>query len=204
MDTPNNEDSANVAESDGQLPSESFRRLICQIENGSEEAIWRLVEDLSPHVYRVVKRRMSSSLTRRIGASDVVQATWASFLIRRRDLANFNTEDELRAYVVGIAMNKLRMSARAHLRTEARDCRREVPIEVNTDGLPVAKEPSPSEVVGFRENWNLFMEQQPEHYQEIVRLRVEGCKLGEIAQRLRINERTVRRVLNKLADTLVV
>ena len=204
MDTTNKDYSADIAENDGLSPSQSFQRLLCQIEGGSEEAIWRLVEDLSPHVYRVVKRRMSSSLSRRIGVSDVVQATWASFLIRERDLAKFKTEDELRAYIVGIAMNELRMSARAHLRTEARDCRREIPIEVDTEGLPVAMEPSPSEVIGFRENWKLFIEQQPEHYQQIVRLRIEGCTLAEIAQRLRINERTVRRVLNKLADSLTV
>lgn len=204
MDTVNRDKFADVAEGDALSHLQSFRKLVCQIEDGSEEAIWRLVEDLSPHVYRVVKRRMSGSLARRIGASDVVQATWASFLIRERNLAKFQTEDELRAYIVGIAMNKLRMSARAHLRTEARDCRREVSIEVNADRLPVATEPSPSEVIGFRENWKLFMEQQPEHYQQIARLRIEGCTLGEIAQRLRINERTVRRVLSKLADTLPV
>ena len=183
--------------------SPELHKLISDAETGSEEAVWNLVELLTPHIYRVVNRKMSPSLRQRIGASDIVQATWASFLIRDRDLRQFKSDDDLTAFVTGIALNKLRMQARAHFHTQARDVRREV--SSGADDLPIASDnqPTASDILIFRESWDGFMSSQPAHYRQIVQLRIDGHTYDAIAAQLRINERTVRRVLQKLAAEVV-
>ncbi len=49
-----------------------------------------------------------------------------------------------------------------------------------------------------RERWEAIMRDQPSHYQEIVRLRLRGETYQSIAEELQLNERTVRRVLERL------
>lgn len=182
--------------------SDDFRDLVSRAEGGSQGAIWELVESLSPHVHRLIGKRMGPALRQRVGVSDIIQATWASFLLGDQPLSAFEDEDALRAYVCSIAMNKLRMSIRANLGSQARDARRETSSAYALADVPASDEPTPSEVFVFRESWNSFMDSQPEHYRQIVALRLEGLTYPVIAERLRLNERTVRRVLQKLATTV--
>jgi RNA polymerase sigma factor (sigma-70 family) len=178
--------------------SDDFRDLVSRAESGSQGAIWELVEALSPHVHRLVSKKMGPTIRQRVGVSDIIQATWASLLLGDQPLSGFEDEDALRAYVCSIAMNKLRMAVRANLGAQARDARRETSSTHRITNLTAAVEPSPSEVFVFRESWDAFMDSQPEHYRQIVTLRLEGLTYPMIAERLRLNERTVRRVLQKL------
>ena len=49
-----------------------------------------------------------------------------------------------------------------------------------------------------RERWQRIMHNQPDHYQEIVKRRLRGETYQSIADELGLNERTVRRVLERL------
>lgn len=182
--------------------SDGFRDLVSRAEGGSQGAIGELVDGLSPHVHRLINKRMGTAIRQRVGVSDIMQATWASLLLGDRPLNSFANEDDLRAYVCSIAMNKLRMAVRANLGAQARDARREDGTQQRLANLPAMDEPTPSEVFVFRESWDSFINSQPEHYRQIVTLRLEGLTYPLIAERLRINERTVRRVLQKLATTV--
>ena len=66
-------------------------------------------------------------------------------------------------------------------------------------------DPTASQCAQANEVWSQILERikdQPEHYRRVVELRCEGLKNEEIAERVGINEKTVRRILRKL-DRLV-
>jgi DNA-binding NarL/FixJ family response regulator len=47
-----------------------------------------------------------------------------------------------------------------------------------------------------------MLENQPSHYQRMLRLRGNGATYTEIAQQLGVDEKTVRRVFKKLLERL--
>jgi RNA polymerase sigma factor (sigma-70 family) len=59
-------------------------------------------------------------------------------------------------------------------------------------------DPSPSSVAVARERWNRLVRNQPEDVRQILELRFRGETYDEIARRLDINEKTVRRTLARL------
>jgi hypothetical protein len=58
--------------------------------------------------------------------------------------------------------------------------------------------PRPSEVAIVRERWNTLMERQSPLSRQIVELRLSGMTYEEVAAQLSINERTARRVVERL------
>jgi len=59
-------------------------------------------------------------------------------------------------------------------------------------------QPAPIEVLIARETWNRMLEKRPEHYQQIIRMRLQGRTYQDIADSLQLAESTVRRFLKKL------
>lgn len=186
------------------MPAESrqFADLLCEAEEGSEEATWSLVERFSPYLYRVVRRRMEPALRRRFDSKDFVQMTWASFLLRDRRLTDFKSEKALQAFIAAIAVNKVASGARATFGRQLRDANREVAMD-HPDAFALAcDEPTPSHVVAFRDTWDRYLAEQPKHHQRIVELRLAGMTHQAIADELTLNERTVRRVLKDLCEEM--
>ena len=86
------------------------------------------------------------------------------------------------------------------------DIRRETSLNEfasHNDGNLPSQLPTPSDIMIAREQWNRLLRDQPSHYQEIIHLRFRGETLTAIADRLDINERTVRRVLSQLFEDRV-
>lgn len=178
--------------------SPDLKDLLREAEDGSEEATWQLVERFSPYLYRVVRRRMEPSLRRRFDSKDFVQMAWASFLLRDRNLTEFEDEQSLVAFLAAIAANKVAGGARATFARKKRDANREVGIDHPEASGVASVEPGPSHVVEFRDIWNRYLSEQPKHHQRIVQLRIDGLTHQAIADELALNERTVRRVLKNL------
>ncbi|NQT11376.1 MAG: helix-turn-helix domain-containing protein [Planctomycetes bacterium] len=63
-----------------------------------------------------------------------------------------------------------------------------------------ADQPSPSQVAIADELWTRLLRGRPEHHQRILELRREGNTHQQIADRLGVNERTVRRVIRSLLE----
>ncbi|MEM7311762.1 MAG: sigma factor-like helix-turn-helix DNA-binding protein, partial [Planctomycetota bacterium] len=57
---------------------------------------------------------------------------------------------------------------------------------------------TPSQIFIATETLEKLLANEPAHYQEVVRLRAQGCTQSEIAKRTGMTERTVRRVLARL------
>ncbi|MEO0531075.1 MAG: sigma-70 family RNA polymerase sigma factor [Planctomycetota bacterium] len=180
-----------------------FDVLVAEADRGSEEAVWELVERFSPHVYRVVRRRMQPSLRQRFDSTDFVQMTWASFLLRDRELSAFGDETKLCAYLAGIAKNKVLIGARKTLDRPAQNAKREVTMEHPEAVALSASTPLPDEVTAFRDAWDQHLAAQPARHREIVELRLTGLNCKEVGAEVGVNERTVRRVLKSLCAAVL-
>lgn len=65
---------------------------------------------------------------------------------------------------------------------------------------PLEREPSAEDVAIFYELLESMLIGMPEHYREIVLLRMEGYSIPEIASQVDRSERTVLRVLARLQE----
>lgn len=177
-----------------------FQKLMEQIATGSEAAVGILLRQYGGHLYRAVRRRLNRALRAKFDTSDFVQSVWASFFDDRARLAKFEHSSDLVAFLTRVASNKVVDECRRRLGTKKADVRRETPIH-NDEGeeVPVpGREPTPSQVAIGREQLGQMMDEVPPEYQKILQLRAAGETHQEIAHRLGVNERTVRRVLAKL------
>jgi RNA polymerase sigma-70 factor (ECF subfamily) len=172
-----------------------------QVRAGSQEAAWELIERYGPHIQRAVRRRLHASLRSKFDSIDFVQSVWASFFTSRNQAVQFDTPESLIAFLAALARNKVVDEFRRRVQTEKHDITREralhEDIDVSPESVP-GPEATPSQVAVARERWNRLVDQQPEHYRQIIQLRFEGKTQEEIAREIGVNERTVRKILERL------
>jgi RNA polymerase sigma factor (sigma-70 family) len=187
-------------------PDSDFRELMEQVRNGSEEAAWHLVECYGERVRRAVRRSLNRRLRSKFDSLDFVQLVWSSFFRTRNGLDRFGRPEELAAFLVTMARNKVGMEVRRRLLTARYNVNRERSLDgKGSDALQdlTDREPPPLDTLIARERWERIMEHQPGHYRQIVELRLQGNTHREIADRLGVAECTVRRFLKKLSREAV-
>jgi RNA polymerase sigma-70 factor (ECF subfamily) len=177
-----------------------FQSLMEQIAAGSESAVEKLVCLYGSQLSRAVRRRMHPRLRTKFDTSDFAQAVWASFFYDREGLGRFEHSRDFVAFLTRMAQNKVVDECRRRLQTQKRNVTRECSISADASEEIVvpSREPPPSQIAIRNEQWQRMMEGLPTQYRQILELRVAGETQEEIARRLGISERTVRRVLSKL------
>ncbi len=187
------------------MPAEldDFRTLIQRVSEGSDEAAWQLVEQYGDSLRRAVRRALDRRLRSKFDSLDFVQIVWSSFFRTRDRAQRFAHPEELVAFLITMAQNKVGMETRRRLRTVRTSVRREHSLEGmmrTLKGTVAAEDPGPVEEAIAREQWNRILEdkRQSEHERQIVRMRLDGESCKSIAQRLQWAPCTVRRWLNKL------
>ena len=178
----------------------TFRALLDEIGGGSEAAVSRFLALYGDHLYRAVRRRLNRALRPKFDSEDFVQAVWASFFRDRAQLARFDKEGELIAFLTRLASNKVVDECRRRLKTQKANVNRERSLddEAQSDGVLPGREPTPSQVAIVKEQWELMNDGLPSHQRKVLEYRAAGETQEEIARKLGVNERTVRRVLKKL------
>lgn len=179
----------------------NFRDLMRRVREGSEEAAWTLVEQYGEMIRRAVRRALNQRLRSKFDSSDFVQLVWSSFFRIRCEPGHFESPEELVAFLVTVARNKVGMEVRRRLQTEKYNLNREHVLRGSQPSgwsdIP-DRQPPPLDVVVAREQWNSILQDQPEHYRKIVELRLQGYTNQDIADTLRLAESTVRRFLKRL------
>ena len=181
--------------------AEQFQQLIARLRDGDQEAAWKLVEQYGPHILRTVRRKLNRELRSKFDSQDFVQAVWASFFADDGRVDHLESPAQLIALLAAIARHKIIDQIRKRMMTQKHDVRRERSMHdsIAPQGANVAaQDPTPSEIVIAREQWDRLLDQQPDHYRQIVELRFRGETLTAIAEQLNLNERTVRRVLERM------
>ena len=134
---------------------------------------------------------------------DFVQLVWQSFFRRPTNLHRFDKPEQLIAFLVAMARNKVGMEARRRFAGQKYDVNREIGIDqVESDMAEqlTSRDPEPVAVAIARERWETLLRNQPPHYRRIVQLRLEGNTLQQIADSLQLDESTVRRFLKRLSN----
>jgi RNA polymerase sigma factor (sigma-70 family) len=181
--------------------SENFGALMQRLKEGSEDAARQIFERYGRHIHRIISRRLDRHVRPSFDSEDFTQAVWASFFaapVRRRV---FTGPDDLIAFLAKMAQNKVIEAYRQRVKTKKRDARKERPLPDSACGdgnAAIARQPTPSQVVSAQEQFDRLMERVPPEYQRILAMLKLGFTHREIANELKLNEKTVRRVLQRL------
>jgi RNA polymerase sigma-70 factor (ECF subfamily) len=181
--------------------SDDFTALMQRLNEGSQDAARELFERYGPHIQRVVRRKLDRKLRSKFDSLDFVQDVWTSFFAARQGRREFDRPEALVAFLANMAYHKVIDAFRQRVQTRKHNVRREHSLESSRTGLGgnlVAQQPTPSQVVVAKERWEMMLQGQPAHYQDILRLLRQGNTHQEVADRLGLNEKTVRRVVQKI------
>jgi RNA polymerase sigma-70 factor (ECF subfamily) len=182
-----------------------FRELMRRVQAADPEAARRLIEEYGPHILRVVRRRLHQRLRSQFDSHDFVQDVWAGFFAAP-PTTTFDEPKALIRYLVRMARNKVIDAFRQRVDIQAKNPNRAQSLDGSAahqaPGLQ-AEGPTPSRVAMAREQWERLLQGQPVHYQRILILLSQGLTQHEVADELGIHERTVRRVMEKVAHGML-
>ena len=181
---------------------DSLDHWIDRLNGGDVEAVERVFLAYEPYLRIAVRRRLGRGLQAKLDSRDIVQSVFANVLGGVRDGAwHFEGRDQLRAFLRTIAWRRIADRFQEH----APALGREQPLDATRpNDLPRSKLPRASEVAQGREFWERILRACPPAHREVVRLRMEGLLLAEIAARTGLHEGSVRRVLYDLARKLAI
>ncbi|HSG71571.1 MAG TPA: sigma-70 family RNA polymerase sigma factor [Planctomycetaceae bacterium] len=183
------------------IREDHFNELIERLKENSEDAAFELFELCKYRVYAAVRRRLNRQMRTKFDSQDFVQDMWASFFTNISQITRFNTEDELIGFLIRIAGNKVADEYRKRFKTEKHDINRERYLGDAFSSLTfdvVSPDPSPSAEAMANERWDQMLDQMPPVYKQILQLRRTGATMQQIADQLKVSERTVRRILKNL------
>ncbi len=193
-----------TVEADRMADPHSFRSLMARMLEGSEEAARELQERYGEHVVRAVRRRLPRVLRPAFDSLDFVQDVWASFF--RIPDRQFDSPERLVAFLTCVARNKVVDATRGHLGTLKRGLRREVPKQPprpDPEAVPLfARDETPSQAAIGQELWEQMLDGQPPAYRQVLVMLRDGCTQAEVAERLKLNRRTVYRVLERALEKI--
>jgi len=183
-----------------EIRNQHFQALLRQVQQGSHEAARELYETYVDHVLRGVRVRLWHRMRSKYDSQDFVQQVFASFFDGRERLPDFDTPEALVNYLLGMAYNKVTGEGR-HLQTQKHDIQREQRIDTATTAAgphPASRDPTPSAVAVYHEQYDRLVDRQPPRVKRIVELRLDGKTFEEIAAELDIDESTARKVIKRL------
>lgn len=181
-----------------------FHSLVAQIQGGSTEAMATLVERHAEVIHRVVRRRLHAQMRSQFDTCDFAQIVWASFFASLDKLADFVNPRQLEAYLARMAEHKVIDACRRRMILQKNNVNRERSLDGGTPStrfeLP-SNDPTPSQAFAVRDQWERMVKRLPERYREALALRAAKFTFKEIADKLEMHERTVRRIFTNLAES---
>ena len=172
---------------------------------GDEVAAGILHKRYMAKLLNLVGRHLASRFSPRLDADDVVQSVFGSFFNGAREgRYAFDDENDFWKLLLTIALNKVRNTVRHH-QTQMRDLMKES-FSTNSDGaeslLADLKNPRriAAEYAGFLESLDELLDRLEPAEQELLRYQIEGYTQKEIADKMDLNDRTIRRMLSRIRN----
>lgn len=195
-----------VGQSDG--PSgddESFssqiQRLIQEVKNGNPQAAEEFFRKYEPKILTVIRRRMNGKVRDRYDSQDFTQAVWCSFFTNPDEYAGISTEEELLRLLIRMASNKtIDAGRRVQVRKDRPAGSGVDSSEIFQDLRRNFKEPTPSQHVQAKEEYSRLKQDETPSHIMVFELRCNGLTQSEIAEKVGISERQVRRILKKFEE----
>lgn len=167
---------------------------------GDEQAAETLFRRYVDRLVLLARGRMSTKMTRRVDAEDVVQSAYRSFFVgARAGRYELQRGGDLWRLLVAITLNKVLHQVRRNRASKrAVDRERNFASAGALGVIPaefLAREPSPEEGAVLADEVEHVLQELTPRQRGVLELRLQGYNLDEIADTTRLSVRTVRRVL---------
>lgn len=182
-------------------PPSSDHVLLNRFRAGDQDAALQLYFRYANRLLRLTTKETAEDVGSRFDPEDIVQSVFRTFF-RRVASGQYEAPegDELWKLLLVMALNKLRSRSSFH-RAGKRDVRKTQTIEVNDSKFDPASHEEAKNVL--RLSIDEIIQQQTESHRDVIRLRIDGHNVKEIADRLRKSKRTVERVLQSFRNELM-
>lgn len=193
--------SPDEAEIAGYGPSD--RSLLVELHRGQDDAATQLYLRYADRLLSLATKQTAGDLRTRIDPEDIVQSVFRTFF-RRAAEGHYQVPEgeELWKLFLVIALNKIRTTGAWH-----HAAKRDTRTTVSTEGVQDGQTQDETSMTIL----NLVIEEMlaamPESTREIIKLRIAGNEVSDIAAQLGRSKRSVERVLQefraKLGDSLM-
>jgi RNA polymerase sigma-70 factor (ECF subfamily) len=185
------------SESPEHRPGPSDGSLIARVREGSEAAASALYSRYARRLLALAKARTGDDLAARVDAEDIVQSVFGSFFRgANQGLYDAPSGEEIWGLLLVIAMNKIRVKARHH-RAAKRDVRKTIGGELLQGEGVDAPATDEAAYTLLRLVVDDVLSGLPAGHRDVVRLRLEGFDVADIAKQTGKSMRTTERVLQE-------
>lgn len=187
--------------SNGPMSASSDRSLLRRFQDGQEDAATELYIRYARRLQALARKQTGQHLAARFDPEDVVQSVFRTFF-RRAAEGGYEAPvgEELWQLLLVLALNKIRTLA-VHHRAQKRDAGRTVGDDAVAE---VAGDAGDDEVAynTLKMVVDELVDSLPPPQDEMVRLRIEGYEVSDIAQAAGRSKRTVERTLQQFRLSL--
>lgn len=179
----------------------SDRTIIDRCRRGDPEASRILFDNYVDRLVALARRRISQRLASRLDPEDIVQSVFRTFFGRIKDgQFEINNQDDLCKLLMRITVHKTLRQVAFH-QAAKRDPHHET--GQGDSGLEhiaefLAREPTPDHTVAFVDELEHFLAKLNPLDRQILEMRMQGYSNGEIAKKLNVYDRKIRRVIERI------
>jgi RNA polymerase sigma factor (sigma-70 family) len=172
-----------------------------RLQRGDPEAAEEVFARYAERLARLAGQNLSPRLAARLDSADVVQSALRTFF-RRSGEGEFKIDSSTQLWrlLAKITLLKARAHARRHL-AEQRDVRAEAPADdEGTRPEAACEQPGPAEQVLLLDQIESLLDGLPPPYGELLRFRLEGHSVTDVAREMGLSRQSVHRMLNVLQE----
>lgn len=168
---------------------------------GDEGAAQKLFDAYVDRLVALARRRISQRLASRVDPEDIVQSVFRSFFGRlKAGYFRIEDQDDLCKLLMRITVHKTLRQIAFH-KAAKRDpnqetCQGDSAQERLMELLD--RDPTPDAAVAFIDQMEHFLSRMRPQERQVLELRLQGCGTEEIAEKLGIYDRKVRRILERI------
>jgi RNA polymerase sigma factor (sigma-70 family) len=177
--------------------NDSLEAVLVRLNSGEQSAVEEMFVAFEPYMRMAIHRRIAGSLRAKFDSADVVQSVWADLVDGLRESRwVFASIEQFRAFLIKMTRNRLIDRLRSH--RHSLDHEIKLPLE-RVEALPADRIPRVSEDFYADELWQQMVEACPAAHYELLTLKHQGASIAEIAERTKLHEGSVRRILYDIA-----
>jgi RNA polymerase sigma-70 factor, ECF subfamily len=179
------------------------KNLVNLFREGDQDAARQIVDRYLDRLLTLARRRISQRLASRVDAEDIVQSVFRTFFVRLKEgQFVFDDQDDLCKLLMRITLHKTLRQVAFH-KAGKRDPNLETPHGEHHQEQLMAlfdQEPTQEATVAFLDQLEHFLAQLRPQEREILEMRLQGHSNEDIASKLGIYDRKIRRVIEHVRD----
>ena len=175
--------------------------LVSRWRAGDQDAARLIFERYVAQLLALASRRISQRLASRVDPEDIVQSVFRTFFHRAREgQFQIDDPDDLCKLLARITVHKTLRQIAFHKRAKRNACLETGQGDDDADHMMslLASEPTPEDTVALYDQMDHFLGQLGTEDRLILQMRMEGYTNVEIAEKLDITDRKIRRLLERI------